>query len=34
MFIVPAETPGIVIKRNVAGMNDAEDEGTQAYIRL
>ncbi|HMK85825.1 MAG TPA: acyl-CoA dehydrogenase family protein [Steroidobacteraceae bacterium] len=32
MFIVPAETPGIVIKRNVAGMNDAEDEGTQAYI--
>ena len=33
MFIVPAETPGIVIKRNVAGMNDAEDEGTQAYIR-
>jgi acyl-CoA dehydrogenase len=32
MFIVPAETPGIVIKRNVPGMNDAEDEGTQAYI--
>jgi acyl-CoA dehydrogenase len=32
MFIVPAETPGIVIKRNVAGMNDAEDDGTQAYI--
>jgi acyl-CoA dehydrogenase len=32
MFIVPAETPGILIKRNVAGMNDAEDEGTQAYI--
>jgi acyl-CoA dehydrogenase len=32
MFIVPAETPGIVIKRNVAGMNDAEDEGAHAYI--
>jgi acyl-CoA dehydrogenase len=32
MFIVPAETPGIVIKRNVPGMNDAEDEGAQAYI--
>lgn len=33
MFIVPAETPGIVIKRNVAGMNDDADDGTQAYIR-
>ena len=32
MFIVPAESPGIVIKRNVPGMNDAEDEGTQAHI--
>jgi acyl-CoA dehydrogenase len=32
MFIVPGETPGIVIKRNVAGMNDAEDEGTHAYL--
>lgn len=32
MFIVPAQTPGIVIKRNVAGMNDAEDEGCHAYI--
>jgi len=32
MFIVPAETPGIVIKRNVAGMNDDPDDGTQAYI--
>ena len=32
MFIVPAEAPGIIIKRNVAGMNDAEDEGAQAYI--
>ncbi len=33
MFIVPAATPGIVIKRNVAGMNDDPDDGTQAYIR-
>jgi acyl-CoA dehydrogenase len=32
MFIVPAESPGIVIRRNVPGMNDAEDEGTHAYI--
>ena len=32
MFIVPAQAPGIIIKRNVAGMNDAEDEGTHAYI--
>jgi acyl-CoA dehydrogenase len=32
MFIVPAETPGIIIKRNVPGMNDDEDDGTQAYI--
>jgi acyl-CoA dehydrogenase len=32
MFIVPAETPGIVIKRDVAGMNDDADDGTQAYI--
>lgn len=32
MFILPAETPGIVIKRNVAGMNDDPDDGTQAYI--
>jgi acyl-CoA dehydrogenase len=32
MFIVPAETPGIVIKRNVAGMNDDPADGTQAYI--
>jgi acyl-CoA dehydrogenase len=32
MFIVPAETPGIVNKRNVAGMNDDADDGTQAYI--
>jgi acyl-CoA dehydrogenase len=32
MFIVAAETPGIVIKRNVPGMNDDADDGTQAYI--
>jgi acyl-CoA dehydrogenase len=32
MFIVPAETPGVVIKRNVAGMNDTEEEGTHAYL--
>lgn len=32
MFIVPSETPGIVIKRNVPGMNDTEDEASQAYI--
>jgi acyl-CoA dehydrogenase len=32
MFIVPAETPGILIKRNVPGMNDDPDDGTQAYI--
>ncbi len=33
MFIVPAETPGIVIRRNVPGMNDAEEEGSHAHIR-
>jgi acyl-CoA dehydrogenase len=33
MFIVPAETPGIVIKRNVGGMNDTEEEGSHAYIQ-
>ena len=32
MFIVPAEAPGIIIKRNVAGMNDDPDDGTQSYI--
>jgi acyl-CoA dehydrogenase len=32
MFIVPAETPGIVIKRNVGGMNDTEEDGSHAYI--
>lgn len=33
MFIVPVETPGIVIKRSVAGMNEPEDEGIHGYIR-
>lgn len=33
MFIVPAETPGIIIKRNTAGMNDSEDDGHHAYLR-
>jgi len=33
MFIVPSETPGIVIKRNVGGMNDTEEEGSHAYIQ-
>ena len=35
MFIVPAETPGIEIIRNVATMNERDDldEGTEGYIR-
>ncbi|MEX5637745.1 acyl-CoA dehydrogenase family protein [Parafrankia sp. FMc2] len=33
MFIVPAETPGIEIKRNVGTMGDTEDEGIHGYIR-
>lgn len=33
MFIVPAETPGIEILRNVGGMNDTEEEGAHAYMR-
>jgi acyl-CoA dehydrogenase len=33
MFIVPAEAAGIVIKRNVAGMNDTEEEGTHAHLQ-
>lgn len=32
MFIVPSETPGIIIKRNVGGMNDREEDGSHAYI--
>ncbi|MFE6821010.1 acyl-CoA dehydrogenase family protein [Streptomyces sp. NPDC057690] len=35
MFIVPAETPGIEIKRNVAAMDErgSLDEGIHAYLR-
>jgi acyl-CoA dehydrogenase len=35
MFVVPTETPGIEIKRNVATMAERDDlgEGTHAYIR-
>ncbi|MBH0123572.1 acyl-CoA dehydrogenase family protein [Rhodococcus sp. CX] len=35
MFVVPAETPGIEIIRNVSVMGDRDelDEGTHAYIR-
>jgi acyl-CoA dehydrogenase len=35
MFVVPAETPGIEIKRNVSTMGERDDlgEGTHAYIR-
>jgi acyl-CoA dehydrogenase len=34
MFIVPTETAGIEIVRNVAGMNDTEDDAIHAYIRF
>jgi len=34
MLVVPAETPGIIIKRNVAGMNEPEDQGIHGYIRF
>lgn len=33
MFIVPAETPGINILRNVPGMNDDLDDGAHGYVR-
>jgi acyl-CoA dehydrogenase len=33
MLIVPAETAGITILRNVAGMNEAEEHGIHAHIR-
>jgi len=33
MFIVPSETPGINIKRNVPGMNDHEDDGAHGYVQ-
>ncbi len=32
MFIVPADLPGINIKRNVAGMNDDADDGAHGYV--
>lgn len=32
MFIVPADFPGINIKRNVAGMNDDADDGAHGYV--
>ena len=34
MFVVPAGTPGVVIKRNVAGMNEPEDKGIHAYLHF
>jgi acyl-CoA dehydrogenase len=34
MFIVPAETPGIVIQRNVGSLSEPEGEGTHAYLRF
>jgi acyl-CoA dehydrogenase len=33
MLIVPAETPGITILRNVAGMNETDEHGIHAHIR-
>jgi acyl-CoA dehydrogenase len=33
MFVVPADTPGITILRNVGVWGHDEDEGTHAYIR-
>lgn len=33
MFIVPAETPGIHILRNVAGINDRDEDGAHGYMR-
>jgi acyl-CoA dehydrogenase len=33
MLIVPAQTPGITILRNVAGMNETEEHGIHAHIR-
>jgi acyl-CoA dehydrogenase len=32
MFIVPSETPGIRIIRNVPGMNDDEDDGAHGHV--
>ncbi|HEY1280089.1 MAG TPA: acyl-CoA dehydrogenase family protein [Acidimicrobiales bacterium] len=33
MFVVPAETPGVEILRNVGVYGHDEDEGTHAYVR-
>jgi len=33
MFLVPADTPGINIRRNLAHWSEPEDEGTEALIR-
>jgi acyl-CoA dehydrogenase len=33
MFIVPAEAPGIEIIRNVAGINDRDEDGAHGYVR-
>ena len=34
MFIVPSETPGIIIKRNTPGMNDCDEhDALHAYLR-
>ena len=34
MFIVPADAPGLVTIRNVAGMNDSEEDAIHAYLRF
>lgn len=34
MFVVPSDTPGIVTIRNVAGMNDTEEDAIHAYLRF
>ena len=34
MFVVPADTPGINIIRNVGIGEESEDEGDHAYIKL
>ena len=34
MFLVPAETPGIKILRNLAHFGEPEDAGTEALHRL
>jgi acyl-CoA dehydrogenase len=34
MLIVPAETPGIIIERNIAGMNETEEHGIHAHLQF